>query len=140
MILTTHYDRLYDERQKKDFQPSELLNKLYKDITEAYVAMLELAYSIHRYLEASGLARLRHALKDLTGQELSKFTARTERLRSQKLKVLEASEGAFQDRTARQLGEVTEAAEAIRANVQASRTFRKSRKSSSVLNSLSRRT
>ncbi|EME42101.1 hypothetical protein DOTSEDRAFT_73017 [Dothistroma septosporum NZE10] len=125
MVLISHYDRLYDERYKKGFQPSELLNKLYKDIAETYVAMLELAFSIHRHLDASGLARLRHALKDLTGQELSKFSARTERLRTQKQKVLEASEGAFQDRTAKQLGEVADAAEAIRANVEDIKNFQK---------------
>jgi hypothetical protein len=60
MILIPHYDQLYDERQKPGFKSNELIEKLFRDVTEVYVAVLDFLFSIKRHLEASTLGKVKH--------------------------------------------------------------------------------
>lgn len=65
MILIPHYDQLYDERQKPGFESNDLIEKLFRDVTEVYVAVLDFLFSIKRHLEASTLGKMRHGKSDV---------------------------------------------------------------------------
>lgn len=68
MIIVRHYDRLYDERGKKpDWKPSPLVEKLFQDVTETYVAVLDFSFAVKRHITAGSFARLKHGLKDFFG-------------------------------------------------------------------------
>jgi hypothetical protein len=59
MILIPHYDQIYDERQKPGFKSNDLVEKLFRDVIEVYVAVLDFLFSIKRHLEASNLGKMR---------------------------------------------------------------------------------
>jgi hypothetical protein len=73
LILIPHYDQLYDERQKPGFKSTQLVDKLFRDVTSVYIAVLEFMFSIKRHIETSTLGKFRHALKNVVGVELAKF-------------------------------------------------------------------
>jgi hypothetical protein len=73
MILIPHYDQLYDERQKPGFESNDLTEKLYRDVTSVYAAVLDFLFSVKRHIEASALGKVRHALKDFIGAEATKL-------------------------------------------------------------------
>jgi ankyrin repeat protein len=106
MILIPHYDQFYDERQKPGFESNDLIEKLFRDVTSVYVAVLDFLFSVKRHIEASVLGKVRHALKDFIGVEVTKFQAKQDNIASLKAKVLEDSEGAFQRRVFDKLGSV----------------------------------
>jgi hypothetical protein len=60
MILIPHYGQLYDERQKSDVKSNELVEKLFRDVVDVYVAVLEFLFAIKRHVEARTLATMRH--------------------------------------------------------------------------------
>ena len=106
MIIIPHYDQLYDERQKPGFESNDLIEKLFRDVTSVYVAVLDFLFSVKRHIEASALGKVRHALKDFIGVEVTKFQAKQDTIASLKAKVLEDSDGAFQRRVFDKLGSV----------------------------------
>ena len=106
MILIPHYDQLYDERQKPGFESNDLIEKLFRDVTSVYVAVLDFLFSVKRHIEASALGKVRHALKDFIGVEVTKFQAKQDAIAALKAKVLEDSDGAFQRRLFDSLGSV----------------------------------
>jgi hypothetical protein len=99
MIIIPHYDRLYDETKNPEFKPSPVVDKLFKDIITAYAAVLKFSLSIKRHLTAGTLARIRHGFKDFFGGQKGKFQGQLEGIGTLKMKILENSEAAFQDRT-----------------------------------------
>lgn len=122
MITITHYERLYDEREKAGYKDSEMLRKLFRDITETYVAMLDFSFSIQRHLSGSGWAKLRHGFKELFNAEAPKFKAKADKISDQKKKVVEDSEAAFQEKAFQQFGDVQVA---VKANVEGLKQFQK---------------
>jgi len=60
MILVPHYNQLYDERQKPGLQSNDLIDKLFRDVVDVYVAVLDFLYAIKRHVEARTLATMRH--------------------------------------------------------------------------------
>jgi hypothetical protein len=60
MILVPHYNQLYDERQKSGFKSNDLIDKLFRDVVDVYVAVLDFLYAIKRHVEARTLATMRH--------------------------------------------------------------------------------
>jgi hypothetical protein len=60
MILIPHYSQLYDERQKSGSTASELIDKLFRDVVDVYVAVLDFLFAIQRHVEARTLATMRH--------------------------------------------------------------------------------
>lgn len=60
MILIPHYSQLYDERQNSDFKSNELIEKLFRDVVDVYVAVLDFLFAIKRHVEARTLATMRH--------------------------------------------------------------------------------
>ncbi|KAM0694964.1 hypothetical protein Q7P36_005320 [Cladosporium allicinum] len=104
MILIPHYDQLYDERQKPGFEPNDLIEMLFRDVTSVYAAVLEFLFSVKRHIEASGLGKARHALEGFLGVPVTKFQEKQDNIASLKAKVLEGSEAAFQKKLFDKLG------------------------------------
>lgn len=98
LILIPHYDQLYDERQKPGFKSTQLVDKLFQDLTSVYIAVLDFMFSIKRHIETSTLGKFRHALKNVVGVELAKFQAKQVDIATLKAKVLEDSAGVFQEK------------------------------------------
>lgn len=60
MILIPHYSQLYDERQRPGSTSNELIDKLFRDVVDVYVAVLDFLFAIQRHVEARTLATMRH--------------------------------------------------------------------------------
>jgi ankyrin repeat protein len=120
MILIPHYDQLYDERQKPGFESNDLIEKLFRDVTSVYVAVLDFLFSVKRHIEASTLGKFRHALKDIIGVEVTKFQAKQDNIAALKAKVLEDSDAAFQRRVFDKLGDVQDS---LKRNLEHIHTF-----------------
>jgi ankyrin repeat protein len=118
MILIPHYDQLYDERQKPGFESNDVVEKLFRDVTAVYVAVLDFMFSIKRHIQASALGKVRHALKDFIGAEFTKFQDKQDKIAYLKAKVLEDSNGAFQRGVFDKLGKVQDS---LKENI---RTFK----------------
>ena len=103
MIIVRHYDDLYDEQDKPGWKPSPLVDKLFQDIIAAYAAVLDFSFAIKRHLTAGTLARVRHGFKDFFGASKAKFEIKLTTVSELKHKILEESQGAFQDKTLNQL-------------------------------------
>ncbi|KAK4676620.1 hypothetical protein QC764_402040 [Podospora pseudoanserina] len=118
MIIVRHYDRLYDERGKKpDWKPSPLVEKLFQDVTETYVAVLDFSFAVKRHITAGSFARLKHGLKDFFGSN------KRETIAILKKKILEGSQGAFQDKTLSQLQGVSSVVADIASSIKQFETF-----------------
>lgn len=107
MIIVRHYDRLYDERSKPDWKPSALVEKLFQDVIGAYAAVLDFSFAIKRHLTAGSLTRIKHGFKDFFGLSKIKFEDKLSTVATLKKKILEESQGAFQDKTLTQLDGVS---------------------------------
>ncbi|KAK0701422.1 ankyrin repeat-containing domain protein [Apiosordaria backusii] len=117
MIIVRHYDRLYDERGKKNWKPSPLVEKLFQDVTETYVAVLDFSFAVKRHITAGSFARLKHGLKDFFG------SSKRDTIASLKKKILEGSQGAFQDKTLTQLEGVSTVVADIADSIKQFETF-----------------
>ncbi|KAK0658698.1 putative ankyrin [Cercophora samala] len=123
MIIVRHYDRLYDERGKKNWKPSPLVEKLFQDVTETYVAVLDFSFAVKRHITAGSFARLKHGLKDFFGSSKGKFEEKRDTIASLKKKILEGSQGAFQDKTLTQLEGVSTVVADIADSIKQFETF-----------------
>ncbi|KAL1841527.1 hypothetical protein VTJ49DRAFT_6956 [Mycothermus thermophilus] len=123
MILIRHYDRLYDERSKPGWKASPLVEKLFQDVTGAYVAVLHFSYSIKRHLTAGTLTRIKHGFKDFFGLSKAKFEEKLGAVATMKKKVLEESQAAFQDRTLGSLQNVSDVLNGIENSVRRIQDF-----------------
>ena len=103
MIMVRHYDRLYDERSRPGWKPSPLVEKLFQDVVSAYAAVLDFSFAIKRHLTAGSLTRIKHGFKDFFGISKAKFEDKLGTVATLKKKILEGSQGAFQDKTLTQL-------------------------------------
>lgn len=116
MIIIVHYDRLYDERQTTGFRASNLLDKLFRDTVSAYAAVLDFAFSVKKHMSGGALDKVRHAFKDFFNTQATKFQGKLSVIADLKGKVLESSQGAFQDKTMQQFGNVQVAIEQLQHN------------------------
>ncbi|KAM7196764.1 ankyrin-3 [Naviculisporaceae sp. PSN 640] len=103
MIIVRHYDRLYDERANSKWKPSPLVEKLFGDVISAYQAVLDFSFAVRRHLTAGTLTRIKHGFKDFIGTSKNKFEGRLATIAELKKKIVEGSQGAFQDKTLTQL-------------------------------------
>ncbi|KAK4173988.1 ankyrin repeat-containing domain protein [Triangularia setosa] len=123
MIIVRHYDRLYDERGNKNWKPSPLVEKLFQDVTETYVAVLDFSFAVKRHITAGSFARLKHGLKDFFGSSKGKFEEKRETIATLKKKILEGSQGAFQDKTLARLEGVSTVVADIADSIKQFETF-----------------
>ncbi|KAM7211429.1 ankyrin-3 [Rhypophila decipiens] len=103
MIVVRHYDRLYDERANAKWKPSPLVEKLFGDVISAYEAVLDFSFAVRRHLTAGTLTRFKHGFKDFFGSSKNKFEGKLNTIAELKKKIVEGSQGAFQDKTLTQL-------------------------------------
>lgn len=118
MIIVRHYDRLYDERSKPQWKPSPLVEKLFQDVIGAYAAVLDFSFAIKRHLTAGSLTRIKHSFKDFFGLSKANFEDKLSTVATHKKKILEESQGAFQDKTLTQLDSVSTVLAGIEGTVQ----------------------
>ncbi|KAK3991458.1 ankyrin-3 [Cladorrhinum sp. PSN332] len=123
MIIITHYDRLYDERNEKNFKTSPMVEKLFQDVVSVYAAVLDFSFAVKRHLTAGSLTRFKHGLKDFFGSSNRKFAEKLETIATLKTKILEESQGAFQDKALTQLEGVSDALSGIKKSVRDIREF-----------------
>jgi hypothetical protein len=107
MIITLHYDKLYDERSKTkakvEWKNNPVVEKLFTDIISMYVAVLNFSLSVRRHLSAGTLAKVRHGFKDFFGASEAKFRGKLDDIASLKRKILDDSQAIFQDKSLQQL-------------------------------------
>ncbi len=123
MIIVRHYDRLYDERSKPQWKPSPLVEKLFQDVISAYAAVLDFSFAIKRHLTAGSLTRIKHGFKDFFGLSKAKFEDKLNTVATLKKKILEESQGAFQDKTLTQLHSVSTVLAGIEGTVRHIQSF-----------------
>jgi len=128
MIIVRHYDRLYDERSKPQWKPSPLVEKLFQDVISAYAAVLDFSFAIKRHLTAGSLTRIKHGFKDFFGLSKAKFEDKLNTVATLKKKILEASQGAFQDKTLTQLHSVSVVLAGIEGSVRHIQSFQDTQK------------
>ncbi|KAL2128709.1 hypothetical protein VTI74DRAFT_8810 [Chaetomium olivicolor] len=128
MIIVRHYDRLYDERNKPQWKPSPLVEKLFQDVISAYAAVLDFSFAIKRHLTAGALTRIKHGFKDFFGLSKVKFEDKLSAVASFKAKILEESQGAFQDKTLTQLENVSTVLAGIEDSVRHIQEFQDTQK------------
>jgi hypothetical protein len=98
MIIIPHYDRLYDERQKPGWTPSDIVEKLFRDIIEIYQAVLDFSLAVKRHLEGRVADKIRHGFKDFFGLQKPKFQEKLAKISELKKKILKGCDAAFQKR------------------------------------------
>ncbi|KAK0616888.1 ankyrin repeat-containing domain protein [Immersiella caudata] len=125
MVLIRHYDRLYDEQNKPGWKPSALVEKLFQDIVAAYAGVLDFSLAIRRHLSAGTLARIRHGIKDFYGGNKGKFEGKLAVVAELKVKILEESQAAFQDKTLTQLEGVADVLNDIAGTVNSIKDLQK---------------
>ncbi|KAK0707798.1 ankyrin repeat-containing domain protein [Lasiosphaeris hirsuta] len=118
MIIVRHYDRLYDERHKPHWKASALVEKLFQDVITAYSAVLDFSFAIKRHLTAGTLTRIKHGFKDFFGGSKAKFEGKLSTIATLKKKILEESQGAFQDKTLSKLEGVSNVLGDISSTIQ----------------------
>lgn len=116
MIIIIHYDRLYDERQTSGFKASDLVDKLFRDTVSAYAAVLDFAFSVKKHMSGGTLDKAKHAFKDFFNTQVPKFQGKLSNIADLKAKVLESSQGAFQDKTMQQFGNIQAAVDQVQRN------------------------
>ena len=95
MVLVPHYDRLYGERLRPGSNPIEIVDKLFRDIVNAYTVILQFSFSVKRHIEAGKLETLKHGMKNLFGYLKLKFEEKIKHIASLKQSILEDTQAAF---------------------------------------------
>ncbi|KAF2184991.1 hypothetical protein K469DRAFT_168171 [Zopfia rhizophila CBS 207.26] len=123
MIIIPHYDRLYDERDRRGWKPSPVVDKLFKDIIETYAAVLDFSLSIKRHLNGGVMDKIRHGIKDFFNLQKGKFEGKLAAIAMLKKKILEGCKAAFQERSLEGLDGMKDVMSGVRATVDGIRAF-----------------
>jgi hypothetical protein len=123
MLIVSHYDRLYYEKSKVGWEPSDVVTELFKRITDTYASILAFSFSVKRHISGDAWDKLRHGFKDFFGANKSKFEGRINEIAKQKKTILELSKAAFDDKTLGQLQGLEEIAKEIQHTVDAIEQF-----------------
>ncbi|KAL9606433.1 MAG: hypothetical protein Q9179_000399 [Wetmoreana sp. 5 TL-2023] len=104
MVLIRHYDILYDDHKSSSTKASDILGGLFSQTRNAYATILEFSYSIRKYIKSGKKAKIRHAFKDMFGTDIREFRDKMTMIQQLKEKILESSQGVFQQKTLEMLG------------------------------------
>ena len=135
MVLIRTYDKLYDDRKTADWKASDIVGELFKQIRNVYAAILDFSFSVKKHIKGGKMAKITHAVKDMFGAELPEFEGKMGTIQSLKVKILESSQGAFQEKTFEKLGGVSDQlsgvtgtlsflSEAVQSSLQASQDMK----------------
>ena len=117
MVVIKHFDQMYDERKKPEFEASELVKALFGHVRATYAAILDFGFSVHRHLSGGKLAKLRHGFKDFFGAEVPKFQGKLDVIVALKVKVLQAADGAFQAKSFQRFDNIQDVVKSVEAQV-----------------------
>ncbi len=106
LVLIQTYDKLYDERKSSSWQASDIVEELFSQIRNVYAAILDFSYSVKKHIKGGKMAKVGHAIKDMFGADLPEFEGKMGAIQALKVKILEASQGAFQKNTFEKLDNV----------------------------------
>lgn len=107
MVLIRTYDKLYDDRKTANWKASDIVGELFTQIRNVYTAILDFSFSVKRHIKGGKMAKIGHALKDMFGAEMPEFEGKMGTIQTLKVKILESSQGAFQEKTFEKLGGVS---------------------------------
>jgi len=107
LVLIRTYDKLYDERKVANWQASEIVGELFSQIRNVYEAILDFSFSVKKHISGGKMAKVGHAIKDMFGADLPEFEGKMGNIQALKVKILESSQGAFQEKTFEKLQKVT---------------------------------
>lgn len=123
MLITAHYDRLFYEKSKGGWEPSEVVAALFKTITNVYSSILDFSFSVKRHITGNAWQKLKHGLNDMFGANKREFEGKIDGIATQKKKLLELSKAAFDDKTLGQLQGIRDITEDIHRTVDAIEKF-----------------
>ena len=106
LVLIRTYDKLYDERKNSRWTASDIVGELFSQIRNVYAAILDFSFSVKKHIKAGKMAKVGHAIKDMFGADLPEFEGKMATIQALKVKILEASQGAFQEKTFEQFKDV----------------------------------
>ncbi|KAK7934575.1 hypothetical protein PG985_000070 [Apiospora marii] len=95
MVLIPHYDRMYDERSSPTWKSTPIVEKLFRDIVNAYTAVLHFSFSVKRHIEPGKLRRVNNGIKNLVGLLSADFDEKISYIASLKQSVLDDTQAAF---------------------------------------------
>ena len=107
LVLIRTYDKLYDERKNSKWTASDIVGELFSQIRNVYAAILDFSFSVKKHIKAGKMAKVGHAIKDMFGADLPEFEGKMGTIQALKVKILDASQGAFQEKTFEKLQDVT---------------------------------
>lgn len=105
MVLVRTYDNIYKGYAIK--ASGSILEELSKSILEAYVSILDFSYAVRKHITGGKRSKLVHALKDTAGVLNREFDDKTAAIQAQKMKIVQYSEAAFQQKTTDKLGNMS---------------------------------
>ena len=127
MIIIAHYDRLYDERKRHKAalpgKESPVVESLFRNIIEAYVAVLSFSLSVRRHISAGTLVKLTHGFKDFLGTSKGRFQAKIDKINAAKKNIIEESNAIFQDKSMQHLESMQSIMSDIQSTVNGIKSF-----------------
>ena len=105
MVLVRTYDNIYKDHAVK--ASGSIFEELSKSILEVYVSILDFSYAVRRHITGGKTSKLVHAFKDTVGALNREFDDKTAAIQAQKMKIVQYSEAAFQQKTTDKLGIVS---------------------------------
>lgn len=105
MVLVRTYDKIYEGHAVK--ASGSIYEELSKSILEVYMSILDYFYSVKKHITGGKRSKLVHAFKDTVGALNREFDAKTAAIQTQKVKIVQYSEAAFQQKTTDKLGNVS---------------------------------
>ena len=105
MVLVRTYDKIYEGHAVK--ASGSIYEELSKSILEVYMSILDYFYSVKKHISGGKRSKLVHALKDTVGAINREFDGKTAAIQAQKVKIVQYSEAAFQQKTTDKLGNVS---------------------------------
>lgn len=105
MVLVRAYDKIYQGHDVKG--DGSIFHELSKGIREVYMSILDFSYAVKKHITGGKRSKLMHAFKDAVGALNRQFEEKTTTIRSQKDKIIQYSEAAFQQKTTDNLGDVS---------------------------------
>lgn len=105
MALVRSFDKIYQGNTMEG--DGSIYHELSKCIREVYLSILDFSYAVKKYITGGKRSKLMHAIKDTVGTSNRQFEEKTATIQAQKIKVIEYSGAAFQQKTTDKLGDVS---------------------------------
>ena len=105
MVLVRTYDNIYGGHAVK--ASGSIFEELSKSILGVYISILDFSYAVRKHITGGKRSKLVHALKDTVGASNRVFEEKTAAIQAQKIKIVQYSEVAFQQKTTDKLGNVS---------------------------------